>query len=47
MDAYLIRSFDYLGWKINDVYQGSFDDIGYHLHEVIPEKLNKINDKLK
>lgn len=47
MDEYLIQTFDYLGWKINDVYQGCFDDIGYHLHDVLPEKLEEIKKKLK
>ncbi len=47
MDEYLIRTFDYLGWKVNDIYQGCFDDIGYHLHDVIPEKLEEIKNKLK
>ena len=41
IDLYLIRTFDYLGWKINDVYQGCFDDIGWYLHKVIPEKIEK------
>lgn len=47
IDAYLIKTFDYLGWKINDVYQGCFDDIGYNLHEVLPEKIDKIANDIQ
>ena len=47
IDAYLIRTFDYLGWKINDVYQQSFDDIGWYLHDVLPKKIDAIKQELK
>lgn len=46
IDAYLIRTFDYLGWKINDVYQESFDYIGYQLNDVLPKRLDNIENKL-
>lgn len=46
IDAYLIRTFDFLGWKINDVYQGSFDYIGYQLNDVLPKRLDNIDNKL-
>ena len=46
IDAYLIRTFDYLGWKINDVYQGNFDYIGYQLNDVLPKRLDNIENKL-
>lgn len=46
IDAYLIRTFDCLGWKINDVYQGNFDYIGYQLNDVLPKRLDNIDNKL-
>lgn len=46
IDAYLIRTFDYLGWKINDVYQSNFNYIGYHLNDVLPERFDAIDKKL-
>ena len=46
IDAYLIRTFDYLGWKINDVHQESFDYIGYQLNDVLPKRLDNIENKL-
>jgi len=47
LDAYLIRTFNYLGWKINDVYQGNFDHIDYRLNDVIPERFDKLEKILK
>jgi len=43
-DTYLQTTFDYLGWKINDVYQKNFDYIGYQLNEVIPNQFKELKD---
>lgn len=46
IDAYLIKSFSYVDWKINNVYQKNFDDITYQLNEIIPHRLEAIDNKL-